>query len=297
MIGGERALGAALVLAASAGFGTIPLFARLAFDAGVAPETATVARFAIAALCLSPGLRAAPLHPRPAALALATGLWLGFGVAMWFRALAALPVATGTMIFYLFPAFAVAIGWAVFRRAPSAALLAGAALVLGGAALVVGPATLADGQMAVVAAALLAPIGYALLLNMLAGPLTALPLLTRSATVTLGCALGALPAALVAGAAPPLTAGAVLAMAALGFVTMVLPGLALAAGAARLGPATGVVGSTELVVAVSMGWLFLGEPVRGHAVAGVAVMLAGAVLAAMPAPRAAVTGASAPGSP
>ena len=69
------------------------------------------------------------------------------------------------------------------------------------------------------------------------------------------------------------------------------------AGAARLGPATGVLGSTELVVAVSMGWLFLGEPVRLRAVVGVAVMLTGAVLAAMPAERRAVTGASAPGSP
>ncbi|WP_439580023.1 DMT family transporter [Elioraea sp.] len=282
MSAGERALGAALVLAASAGFGTIPLFARLAFDAGVAPETATVARFGIAALGLSPGLRAAPLHPRPAALALATGLWLGFGVAMWFRALAALPVATGTMIFYLFPAFAVAIGWAVFGRAPSRVLLGGAALVLVGAALVVGPATLGQGQVVLVALALLAPAGYALLLNMLAGPLTVLPLLTRSATVTLGCALGALPAAILSGAVPPPTVAAVFAMLALGVVTMVLPGLALAAGAARLGPATGVVGSIELVVAVSMGWLFLGEAVRLRAVAGVAVMLAGAGLAALP---------------
>jgi drug/metabolite transporter (DMT)-like permease len=291
-----RAQGAGLVLAASAGFGTIPLFARLAFDAGVAPETATVARFAIAAACLSPWLPPAVLRPRPGALALATGLGLGFGVAMWFRALAALPVATGTMIFYLFPAFAVAIGWAVFRRTPSAVLLCGAALVLVGAALVVGPAALGAGQGQVVLAALLAPIGYALLLNMLAGPLVFLPLLTRSATVTLGCALGALPAAIAAGALPPPTLPAIAAMAALGFVTMVLPGLALAAGAARLGPATGVVGSTELIVAVSMGWLFLGEPVRLRAVAGVAVMLAGAVLAALP-PRRAVTGASEPGSP
>lgn len=292
----ERALGALLVLAASAGFGTIPLFARLAFEAGVAPETATVARFAIACLCLSPGLRAAPLHPRPAVFALATGLLLGLGVAMWFRALAALPVATGTMIFYLFPAFAVALGWAVFGRAPSSRLLLGAVLVLIGAALAVGPAALGAGSATVVAHALLAPVGYALLLNMLAGPLTALPLVTRSATVTLGCALGALPAAVVAGAPPPATVEAALAMLALGFVTMVLPGLALAAGAARLGPPTGVVGASELVVAVSMGWLFLGETVRPGAVLGVAVMLAGAVLAAMPA-RHAVTGASRPGSP
>lgn len=278
----SRAQGAALVLAASAGFGTIPLFARLAFDAGVAPEAATVARFAIAAACLSPGLASAPRHPRPVALALATGLLLGFGVAMWFRALADLPVTTGTMIFYLFPAFAVAIGWVVFARPPSLRLLVGAVLVLAGAALVVGPAALRADQMVVVLAALAAPIGYGLLLNMLAGPLTAMPLVTRSATVTLGCALGALPAAIAAGALPPPTLPALSAMAALGFVTMVLPGLALAAGAARLGPATGVVGSTELVVAVSMGWLFLGEPVRLGALAGVAVMLAGAVLAALP---------------
>lgn len=280
-----RAQGAALVLAASVGFGTIPLFARVAFDAGVAPEVATVARFAIAAACLSPGLPSAPRHPRPAALALATGLLLGFGVAMWFCALADLPVTTGTMIFYLFPAFAVVIGWAVFARAPSPRLMVGVVLVLAGAALVVGPATLRADQAGVVLAALAAPIGYGLLLNMLAGPLTAMPLMTRSATVTLGCALGALPAAIAAGALPPLTLSAITAMAALGFVTMVLPGLALAAGAARLGPATGVVGSTELVVAVSMGWLFLDEPVQLGALAGVAVMLAGAVLAALPARR------------
>ena len=274
-------VGIALVLVSSVGFGLNPLFARLAYDAGLSAEAATLYRFAIPALILLPALRAAFRWPALAGIAGAAGIFMGIGTAAYFRALEALPVALAALIYYTYPAFALLLGRVVFGETLGLRRSLAGALVVAGAAVAIGPASLAPEQLSAAALCFLAPLAYALLLNLLATTLAPMPVLPKTAAVLLGCCVATAPLALwTGGAVWPASPAGYGAIAALGLLGMLIPALLVTLGAPLAGAAaTGVISGAELAVAMGSGWLFLDEPVRPTQLVGGGLVLGAALLA------------------
>lgn len=270
-----RATGMAMVLAAAAGFGLCPLFAGLAMASGVSPEAATVARFAIPLALLLPWLRPRRSDAGEALRMAALGAANGIGVLLYFRALDAVPAATVVTIYYTYPVFAVAVGWALFGRRPAPRGLVAVTLVVAGAALGLGPERLSAGAAGAAAGALAAPLAFALLIQYLAAPRCPMPLLTRVAACQLGTLAALLPLVLRDGAAllppSPSAAGALLA---LGLVTAGVPQILFTRGAPLAGAErTAIAGAAELVVAMAVAAPLLGDPPGPREAAAMAVMM------------------------
>ncbi|MGO1050185.1 EamA family transporter [Crossiella sp. CA198] len=126
-------------------FGTSGAFVKPLLAAGWSPAAAVAARVLVAGLVLLP-FTLASLRGRWDVLW--RGRWrvLGMGVVAvaftqlaYFAALTRIPVAPALLIEFLAPLLLVGATWALTRRRPGAAVLAGSALAVGGLVLVIGP--------------------------------------------------------------------------------------------------------------------------------------------------------------
>lgn len=280
------ALGVLLVLLAATGFGILPLLSRTAYASGLSPEVATFYRYGIPLVFFLPFLPRLFRTPRTLAITVATGLFLGFGVLGYFRALRDMPVAIAALIFFTFPLFAVVLGFLLFRLKPDRRALAGAGLVLIACTLFLDPTDLAARPQAVLHA-FLAPIAYATVILVAAHVLAGTDRILVLAGIYAGTAVSStLPLVLSAGGQllPDSASGA---LAAIGMITIggVLPQVALIFGAPAVGPArTAILAAFELVVALTCGWTVLGEPVLSFEVVSALLILAAIVLAALARP-------------
>ncbi|GAB3476685.1 EamA family transporter [Nocardiopsis coralliicola] len=288
----DRARGLAFAVASALAFGGSGPAARPLLDAGVDPLHVTWLRVAGAALILAPlavrHRRALRTHP---ALLLAYGVFPMAGVqGFYFAAIARIPVGVALLIEFLGPV--LVLGWVRFvrrRRVPRSAawgvLLAliglaflveawagirldgpGLALALGAAACQAAYFLLSDAASADVDPMALVSYGCltaALLLTPIAAPWT-LPWPALAGSATLGGA--ELPAALL-----------------VVWLAAVTTALAYATGIAairRLSPTVaGPVAYLEVVTAIALAWLLLGEALTPVQSLGAAVIIAGAYLA------------------
>ncbi len=276
------ALGIVLVLLAATGFGLLPLLLRAAYGTGISPEVATFYRYGVPPLFFVPLLPRLIRQPRLLAITFASGLFLGFGILGYFRALHDMPVAVAALIFFTFPLFAVVIGFVLFRLVPDRRALAGAALVLISCTLFLDPSDLATRPMAVLHA-FAAPMSYATVILVVSHVLADADRFLVMAGIYLGTAItSGLP--LVTGGDVqllPTTAAGITVGIALVTVGGILPQLALVYGAPVVGPArTSIIAAFELVVALSSGWILLREPVRLVEVVSALLIVTAIVLAA-----------------
>ncbi len=282
--------GAVFCLASAAAFGSLAVFGKLAYEAGVGVTTLLFVRFALAApvLWLAAAVRGAlPRAPRPVlARALALGA-VGYALqaGLFFTALTRMDASVLSLILYGYPALVT--GAAIFlRREPAsrrrlAALVAssaGVGLVLLGAK---GGGFDPLGAILGAAAALVYTV-YILVSDAVAAELDALPttaLVATGAATTFGVA-GALTGSLDAGFA---TDGWLW----LGLIALVSTATAILlflGGLSRVGPSTAAILSTvEPPVTVALAFLAFGEALGLLQLAGALVVLGAAVIVNLPA--------------
>jgi len=279
----QRPLAAVLMVVGSAAcFGAMVLFGRFAYEDGMTPASLLFLRFAIAApllwlLAIGRGLP--PVGVRAAGTAVLMGaVFVGNSLA-YFVALSRAPAATVAVLFFTYPVIVLACERFLYReRAGRNGVLA---VVLGsaGAALTVGPTDLSlDGGASLALLAAVFYSGYVLLAR--AGAAEVSPVL-RTAIIT-SVAAGVLGIIAVRqGLTLPTSSSGWAATLALAVVSTVLALTLFLAGVAHLGPArAATVSAAEPAVAAMLAALFLHEPLGPTSMAGMAMVIASAVLVA-----------------
>lgn len=282
-------LGLVLVAIGAIGFGCRPLFARLGFADGIPPALAGLLTLAPTALLCMPSTigflsrKAVSADGWVGALfALLAGVFVAIGSLAYMHALELLTVAATTVIYFSYPLFVVLLGWLISGTRPTGTTLAAALLILAGCAAMVVPGAGTGAALVPVLIAFVAPLSYAVLLLLLAHRLVVLPLLARVGLITLGATLVLVPATGVAGfaAVSDLSRTGWIALAGLVVVCGFVPQLTTTIGVPRAGAdRAAIAGGLELVTALAVGSLALGEVMALRELAG-ALAIGAAVLIA-----------------
>ena len=281
--------GALLVLASAVAFGVMPIFGKLAFEAGVGVATLLVVRFAIAAPVLWGAVAVRRAFPRADRGVLVRALALGaVGYAMqaglYFLALERMDASVLSLVLYSYPALvtgaAILLGREAANRRRLVALVTasgGLVLVLAGA----GAGSLDLAGMALGAGAALTYTTYILVSDGVTGELEALPL---AALVSTGAAVSL---GLVAAATGTLDLGfdpagwVWLGCAAL--VSTVAAVVLFFSGMSRVGPSTAAILSTlEPPVTVALVFVTFGEALGAVQILGALAVLSAAVVVNLP---------------
>ncbi|HXI97237.1 MAG TPA: DMT family transporter [Candidatus Acidoferrum sp.] len=135
-----------MVLGSATAFGTLGIFAKLAYASGLATEQLLAIRFLLAAIAMAVlavvlGQNPLRLERRKLMALLALGAIVYTAQSLtYFIALRTLPASLAVLIAYIYPSLVVVAGWLFLRRAVSlwhwlalAASFAGVALLAGGA--------------------------------------------------------------------------------------------------------------------------------------------------------------------
>jgi drug/metabolite transporter (DMT)-like permease len=270
-----------MVLGSAVAFGTLSIFAKLAYSSGLGTEQLLAFRFVLAALgmwalALVVGQNPLRLHRREAAGLLALGGVLYPAQALtYFYALRTLPASLCVLIVYIYPSLVVIAGWLFLRRRIS--VWHGAALALSfiGVGMLVGGAQfqLASGLIFAFAA----PLCYTAFILLGERAMSSVPPVAASATMMSATAIVLCAVAGIEGhLALPSGAGAWAVSVGIAVIpTMVAISLFLA-GLPRIGAARASLLSTlEPVVTVSLAILLLGDRFSVlQAVGGALVLLA-----------------------
>ena len=296
MTGGSRAQlqGALLAAASAAAFGALPIFARLAYAAGVDLYGVLVPRFVLGAavLALIALVRGARWPRGGTLLAVVAMGALGYtGQSfLYFSALKHADAGLVALLLYSFPFIVAVLAAAFLGERLDAARVGALLLASAGLAMTIGGGR---GTALGIALALGAALVYAVYIVVGTRVLRDVDPLAGAAVICAGAAasyalLAVLSAA--AGEAPrfPATASGWLPVASLALVSTALAIAAFFAGLRRLGATlTSVISTLEPVVSVSLAALVLGERIGPLQAVGGAIVVGTAVwLALRPARRA-----------
>jgi drug/metabolite transporter (DMT)-like permease len=277
--------GLVLCLVSAAGFGSLAIFGKQAYQGGLGVVGVLVLRFALAAPLLV-GLalvaRRRLRQPWPTALRLLGLGAVGYAIqaTLFFTALTRISAGLAALLLYLYPALVTAGAVALGRSRMDRATVAGLALSLAGIVLVIGiPGERLDALG--VGLGLASAGWYTVYILVGEHLLRGVDPLAASAYVTAGAAGSFLAAAVVVGGrglvgatAPALAAGA--AMAVVGTAVAIA---AFLAGMARVGSAwASIATSLEPVFTVALGVAVLGDRLGPGKVVGGLAVVAGAVL-------------------
>jgi drug/metabolite transporter (DMT)-like permease len=278
-------VGVVLCVASAAAFGSMAVFGKLAYEAGVGVMTLLVVRFALATLCLT-GLslrRRGRTFPRGRMLAAALGLGaVAYAAqsALFFLALTRIEASLTALVLYLFPALvtlgAVALGRDRLDRVRVASIgLAFAGLVL--VLFVGGPADL---DALGVGFAIAASLVYTVYILASESVLADAEPISLAALVCAGAAGTYAIAGLVSGRVEldfePI---GWLWLAGIAVVCTVAAIVLFFAGLARVGPSrASIISTVEPLVTVTLAFLVFGESLTATQLAGGALVLASVVL-------------------
>ncbi len=265
------------VSVAAVGFGLSPYFATKAFESGISPFAASFMRVAVLMLALSPWARHLRGWAREATAVAYGGAISAIGFVGFFVALDRAPIAAATVIYYTYPVVVIVLSSTLWRQKLWLWEAAVCSAVLGGVVLAVGPIEMSLDLLTALAPAFAAPIGWATYLLVLSGPAAAMPTLPKVFAGACGGVVALLPLTIwrTSVSLMPITADAVTSMGLLTLCTLAIPALLVTWGASRSGEkATAMIGSLEFVVAVGVGWLFMGNQLSSIQIVGVALVLA-----------------------
>ncbi|NHC43777.1 DMT family transporter [Motilibacter aurantiacus] len=284
--------GTGLVVLSAAGFGTMAVFAKLAYDAGADVHGVLLVRFLLAALLLR-GLMALTGTAWPRArdlrILLAMGA-VGYVVQSltYFAALTRLPAGTVAVVFYSYPVLVTVAVAVLSRQAPRLAAAVGCLLATVGVAVVAGPSLSGDALGLLLAAtAAVTYTGYILAGSRLS------PEVSPVAATTVVCTAAAAVYAVgwvVENPSLPSTPGGWAATAATAVVSTVLAIPTFFAGIKLLGPApAAAISSAEPIFTALSAFLVFDERLSAWQVVGaglVCVSVAVVSLASTPTQRA-----------
>jgi len=277
------AVGGLYVAVSAVAFGSMPIFARAAYAAGVDPETLLLLRFAIAALVMWGicALRRARV-PRGRSLLLLLGMGaVGYaGQAFsYFKALTLASAGLTALLLYLYPALVAVLSRVVLRHRLSRLQVAAVGMSLLGSVLTVGRP--GEGRPLGVALGMLAALIYAVYI-LVGSRLPADVTPTASTAVVTSAAAAVYGAvALVHGVRLPRTPAGWGAVGALAIVCTVVAITFFLAGLDRLGPVRASTYSTlEPVSTLAFAALLLGEEITVPRLLGGGLILAAVLLLA-----------------
>jgi len=257
-------IGVICVLIASIAFGTGPALGAFAANAGLSPLATTAWRFLIPVAVLLPFLPGAFKYRGLAVIGLLTGAAASLGMVAYFYALRHLSVATVSVIYFAYPLFTILLDRMIYGERIRPRAVVASLLIIAAAIVVVSPASLTGGAVVPLLVAFAAPVGFAILIVTLARTLRPIPVFSRASIGLTGAILGLLPGFLLFKAGPLIPASVNAAYILIGFAaaTTLLPQLLYTVGSAHAGPGlTAIAGAFELVVALLIGWTWLGDPV------------------------------------
>ncbi len=281
--GRGAALGVAYVAASAVCFGALPIFARLAYDAGADTSTVLLLRFSLAAAIMWMVLRArGGSAPRGRGLAMLIGMGaLGYaGQAFsYFTAVDLGSAGLAALLLYLYPALVAILSRVVFGHPLSRLQALAIAMALLGSLLTIGRA--GDGSPLGVLFGVLAAVIYSAYILTGARLPAAVSPTASTAVVTSSAAVVFAGVVLGRGAHLPQTSTGWLAVAGIALVCTVMAVALFLAGLERLGAVRASVYSTlEPATTLVLAATLLGEEVTGPRIAGAALILAAVVLLA-----------------
>ncbi|WP_287460997.1 DMT family transporter [Accumulibacter sp.] len=278
-----RLVGCACIVASAAGFGAMPILAKLAYAEGVDLPSMLFLRFALAGVLMAVLMRLRGMrwpHGRTLLLLVAMG-GLGY-VGQSFCYFAALQHATAgltALLLYLYPAIVTVLAAVLARRRLSLLRLLAVAAALVGTAMAIG-GSLAGSPLGIllgVAAAMIYSI-YILVgerVTPLAGAMPSSTVIMLAAAAVFGLMV------CWQGPAFPVSPAAWAAIGGIALLSTVVAMITFFAGMARLGAADAATLSTlEPLVTVILAAFFLGEQVGGWQLAGGTIILAAVIVLA-----------------
>jgi drug/metabolite transporter (DMT)-like permease len=282
---GERWLGRAQVLLSTVGFGTIGMFAKFAYEAGVDAPLLLALRFLVASSALWIffllfNRDAIRIRRKELAICAALGL-AGYGIfsTMTFKAFELVPASVVGPLFFSYPVFVMFINWVLTKERPSWRLSTGAMIILCGITVAV-HSSLKEGA----GLGLLLSIGgaawYAAYVVATRRLLVSLKPQTVALYVTSFAALGFwLMGGPVVSRFHMVTSGTWVVVIAIGLISTVMALLSFFAGLEKLGSAeASQIGAFELTVSLALAALVLGERVAFPLVLGAGLILSGIVV-------------------
>lgn len=290
-------LGAAFVIASAVAFGVMPIFGKLAFEAGVSVTTLLAVRFAMAAPVLWAGVLARGAFPRVSRgvklRALALG---GFGYAvqsgLYFAALSRMDASVLSLILYGYPAMVT--GAAILLRREPASRRRLAALVTASLGIVL--VLLGSGGGSLDTVGVLLGVGasltyttYILVSDAVTAHLEPLPL---AAFVATGAVLTLVPFGVITGSLDfGFASDGWLWVALAALVSTVSAIVLFFSGMTRVGPSTAAILSTlEPPVTVALVFVAFGQSLGAVQVLGALAVLGAAVIVNLPQRAVAATG-------
>jgi len=284
--------GALLVLASAVAFGVMPIFGKLAFEAGVGVATLLFVRFAIAAPVLWGAVALRRTFPRVERRVLGRALALGgVGYAMqaglYFLALQRMDASVLSLILYSYPALVTGAAILLGRESANRRRLMALVTASGGLVLVLAGAGAGDFDLAGMALGVGAALTYTTYILVSDGVTEDLEALPLAALVSTGAAVSL---GVVAAATRSIDLGFEpagwlwLALAAL--VSTVGAVVLFFSGMSRVGPSTAAILSTvEPPVTVALVFLTFGQALGVVQLLGALAVLSAAVIVNLPVTR------------
>lgn len=259
------------VVAAAAGFGLVPFFARSLTEAGMAPHAVAFFRYVLAAVLFLPVLWRTRREWRVLGWGALAGAMMGLGWIGYVRALELAPVGAVGVLYMTYPVFTLAIAWLLFGDRPARRAVLAAAMILLAAVLASASFALGQGAAGALLMSLAAPLGFGFGISVLVHRLSRVAPLARIGAVSCGSVVGLAPLMLSTDPAAILPAtpegwGLVVGIA---LATALVPQLIYTVCSPMIGAArTAMAGAIELPMMMLVGWIGFGEalgPMQGLA--------------------------------
>lgn len=282
----SRKYAVALVLLSTVGFGSIALFAKIAYASGISPTMLLALRFALAAAFLAPvvWIRRTPL-PRGRTLAgfVLMGALYTAQSQCYFTALQHASSGLVALLLYVYPVLvtilAVLLGWEKLNRRTLGLL----AIAVAGLAITLGD-NLQGAPLGIVLGLLAAGVYSVYIL--IGGRLTlGTDPMAATLVVLAAAAVGNGSLAIAGGSSLPTGVSAWMAIGAIALFSTVIAIAAFLAGVKHVGPArASIISTLEPVITICLGVALLSESVSAGQLAGGAMVL-GAVIMLAQQPR------------
>jgi drug/metabolite transporter (DMT)-like permease len=282
-IAANRRLGMILIIISAASFGVMPVFARLAYDAGADPITVLFLRFAIAAVAMNL-IMIVSRKPYPRGLILLKLILLGAIAYVvesltYFLALELASPGLVALLLYIYPALVTALAAIFLKEHLTRVKIIALFLALSGTALTI--RITSGGSLLGILLGIAAAVDYAIYI-LLGGRIVRHSGSMGSTTVIITSTAGVY-AGIVAmrGMTYPTTSTGWIAIIAIALISTVLAFFTFFAGLKRIGPTSASTLSTfEPIVAVVLAAIVLGETISPFQILGGVLILAAVVLLA-----------------
>ncbi|MGF1767008.1 DMT family transporter [Enterovibrio makurazakiensis] len=268
-------MGMWMVLAAALGFSSNPLLAQLLLSQGFSPDSITLYRFAIPTLVMLLLLKKRPVLDGEFLRFIAVGGLSALGMLAFMSSLTNLEPNAVILTYYAYPMFAILIGWLCFNKAMSRNRMIAAMLI----AIAVGimqesqdfGASWLDFMVC-----LAAPVSFAVVINMFSLPQKTQDATARMFAALLGHMVILAPITLLSSntLSMPTSFDQLWLILALGVFSAALPQYLFSRGAQLADmEQTTMISSCEVVFALGLAWIFLGDEMNQSDVMATALIL------------------------